>query len=272
MYQAYGVLGRFLGHSLSPKLHNNAFQLAGMNRAYFKWEIMPEDLEVFMRAVRILPLSGISVTIPYKEDVMSWLDYISPDARGIGAVNTVYWENNSLCGTNTDYLGFLAPIRDMYFDSALVLGAGGACRAVLFGLKHLNVNKILLCNRHMDKALSMAGEFHVQAMPWEDRHRISADLLVNTTPLGTAGHWENHTPWENDLFPFQAVYDLVYNPLQTRLLRQARIKGVQTVSGLSMFVHQGLEQFRIWTGQDFDPAWAEQVLTRYLSSSASNEN
>ena len=265
MYQAYGVLGRTLGHSLSPFLHNCAFQAAGMKRVYLKWEIEPGDLGVFMRAVRILPLSGASITIPYKEDVVEYLDHISPEASGMGAVNTVYWHADRLCGTNTDCSGFMAPIEDMHLDSALVLGAGGASRAVLYGLKRMGISNIYLTNRSGKKALAMAGEFNVKSIPWDERYRLKADLLVNTTPLGTAGDLQELTPWESSIFPFETVYDLVYNPLQTRLLQQARAHGAHTVSGLSMFVHQALQQFKTWTGQGFDPGWAEDLLRRKIS-------
>ncbi|WP_291319582.1 shikimate dehydrogenase [Desulfonatronospira sp.] len=265
MYQAYGVLGLTLGHSLSPFLHNCAFQAADMKRVYLKWEIQPGDLGDFMKAVRILPLSGASVTIPYKEDVMKYLDYVSPEAADIGAVNTIYWDKKILCGANTDCSGFMSPIKDMYLDSALVLGAGGASRAVLYGLKRRGISHIYLTSRSEKKALAMAGEFNVKSIPWDERHRIKADLLVHSTPLGTAGDLQELTPWDSSIFPFEIVYDLVYNPLQTRLLQQARAHGAHTLSGLSMFVHQALQQFETWTGQGFDPGWAEDLLRRKIT-------
>ena len=264
MYQAYGVLGRSLKHSLSPLLHNLAFKEAGMRRVYFKWEIEPQDLKAFIRAVRVLHVEGVSVTIPYKEEVFLFLDQISPEAQDIGAVNTIYWKKNSLCGTNTDWQGFLAPIKATRFESALVLGAGGACRAVLYALKGLGVKKIMLTNRSEDKAISLAREFGVDIISWSDRHKIRADLVVNTTPLGTVGPMQEQTPWEKEEFPFKAAYDLVYNPLQTRLLKQAEKAGAQRVSGLDMFVFQALEQFRLWTGQGFDPAWAVNLLSQKI--------
>ena len=265
MYQAYGVLGQNLGHSLSPFLHNSAFQAAGMKRVYFKWEIEPGNLGDFMKAVRILPLSGASVTIPYKEDVMEYLDHISPEAADMGAVNTIYWHRDLLCGTNTDCKGFMAPIEDLHLDSVLVLGSGGASRAVIYGLKELKIRRIFLTNRSEKKARDLAAEFNVKSIPWDERYRIKADLLVNTTPLGTAGDMQELTPWDSSIFPFETVYDLVYNPLQTRLLQQAREHGAHTVSGLSMFVHQGLRQFKTWTGQGFDPEWAEDLLRRKIT-------
>ncbi|MFP4455093.1 MAG: shikimate dehydrogenase [Desulfonatronovibrio sp.] len=266
MHQAYGVLGYPLGHSLSPYLHNQAFKKSGMDRCYFKWEIKPDQLSDFMRAVRVLPLSGVSVTIPYKEEVIPFLDEISPEARAMGAVNTVYLLNRGLGGTNTDYLGFMAPLKGLGFKSALVLGAGGAARSVLFGLKELGYNQVYLCNRNQDKARALAERFDSECVSWSERKNFSSDILVNATPLGTSGDNEDKTPWDFSELPFELVYDLVYNPLKTRLLRQAEDKGIATVSGLSMFVHQAREQFRIWTGETFDPQWAENILQEKLTA------
>lgn len=265
MHQAYGVLGYPLSHSLSPYLHNQAFQKSGMERCYFKWEIKPDQLSDFMQAVRILPLSGVSVTIPYKEQVISFLDEISPEARVMGAVNTVHLHNGGLAGTNTDYMGFMAPLKGLGFKSAFVLGAGGAARSVLFGLKKMGYIQIYLCNRNQDKARMLAEEFEVKCVAWSERKKFATDILVNTTPLGTSGDNEGKTPWDFPHLPFELVYDLVYNPLKTRLLRQAEDKGITTVSGLSMFVHQAREQFRIWTGETFDPQWAENFLHEKLT-------
>ncbi len=266
MHEAYGVLGSPLGHSLSPFLHNSAFQKHRMNRCYFKWEIAPDALPDFMRAVRILPLSGVSVTIPYKEQVMPFLDIITPEAVEMGAVNTVYHDKGRLAGTNTDYLGFIRPLEGLGLESALVLGAGGAARSVLYGLKILGVERIFICNRSRDKAEIMAEQFEVQTADWTERGSLASDILINTTPLGTRGDYEHKTPWDFKGFPFKAVYDLVYNPVRTKLLRQAEGFGVMTISGLSMFVHQAREQFGIWTGEMFDAQWAEDIIVSHISS------
>lgn len=268
MYQAYGVLGFPLGHSLSPYLHNAAFERHGMKRCYFKWEVESHRLGDFMRAVTLLPLRGVSVTIPYKEKVMSYLDEITPAARDIGAVNTIWVEQGKLKGDNTDYLGFMAPLEGLDLTSALVLGAGGASRSILYGLRRLGVSRILICNRNMGKAEKLAHEFGIESIDWSQRENINADVLVNSTPLGTKGNNQDRTPWEFEHFPFKIVYDLVYNPLQTRLIKEAEQKGIHAVSGLSMFIHQAREQFRIWTGEVFSPDWAEDLLGKKLSENS----
>lgn len=266
MCQAYGVLGYPLGHSLSPYLHNSAFELHNMQRCYFKWEIRQDDLEAFMRSVRILPLSGISVTIPYKENIIKFLDEITPEAQAMGAVNTVYQNNGILVGANTDFIGFMEPIKHLPLQSALVCGAGGAARSVIYGLKKLGLESICLCNRSTGKAAELAQEFKVDHILWEDRHKYEADLLVNTTPLGTSNQDQDLSPWEIKKLPFKVVYDLVYNPLETVLLKQAASNGAVAVSGLSMFVHQAAEQFRIWTNEKMNTEWAEKLLREKLGS------
>ncbi|MFW5730485.1 MAG: shikimate dehydrogenase [Desulfonatronovibrionaceae bacterium] len=263
--QAYGVLGFPLGHSLSPYLHNMAFRKLGIPGCYFKWEIAPGDLEQFMSSFRLLSLSGLSVTIPHKESIMDMLDQVSFEAGEIGAVNTVYRHKDLVVGTNTDYAGFLGPIQSLDLSSALVLGAGGASRAVIYGLKKMGCSKIIISNRTEMKAWKMAEEFGIEHAPWSRKGQCRADLLVNTTPLGTAGAGGPQNPWDQDELPFQVVYDLVYNPLETPLLKAARQNRLTTVSGLGMFVHQALEQFRIWTGQSFDPNWAEDLLGSRLT-------
>jgi shikimate dehydrogenase len=271
MYQSYGVLGYPVTHSLSPFLHNQAFQKLDLECRYFKWEITPDDLADFMQAVRDLPLSGVSVTIPHKEEVVFFLDRVSPEALEIGAVNTVYHQDGELWGTNTDYLGFMAPLKGLEIESALVLGAGGAARSVLYGLKKMGATRVYISNRNRFKADKLAGEFEVQSLDWSDRGDAEADILINTTPLGTSGENESRSPWSFEKLPFRVVYDLVYNPLKTRLLEQAEEKGITALSGLSMFIHQAREQFRIWTGQSFEPEWAERLLRSRLTGKQSPE-
>ncbi len=219
-------------------------------------------MPVFMVAVRTLPISGVSVTIPHKQTILPYLDLLTDRALKIGAVNTLYWENGKLIGDNTDIIGFTTPLTliQQKINSTLILGSGGASRAVIAGLKELSISKIYLTNRTEEKAKSLAREFDLDVVAWEERHGVEADLLVNSTPLGMRGKWESHSPWTGSLSRFKIVYDLIYNPLQTRLLGQAQKEGCKTISGLSMFVYQALEQFRIWTGQEFSPDEAMEFL------------
>jgi shikimate dehydrogenase len=184
--------------------------------------------------------------------VIPLVDEVTDRARTIGAVNTLYWRDHKLVGGNTDALGFLAPIRRRTFASALVLGAGGASRAVLAGLLELGVRDVFLSNRSPQRARDLAEEFGVRAVDWDERTACDAELLVNTTPLGMAGENKSATPWPAQAFSKgQTAYDLVYNPMRTRFLCEAEAAGCATVDGLSMFIGQAQAQFGLWTGNEF---------------------
>ncbi len=267
-----GVVGYPLGHSLSPLLHNWALQSLGAAGAYFSWPVEPKELTAFITAVRTLPIAGASVTIPHKEAVMPMLDAVSESASRIGAVNTLYWNKGKLFGENTDVAGFVAPLQGRDIESALILGAGGAARAVLAGLAGLGVNNVQLANRSASKAGQLAAEAQhvwgmtVQTACWEDRKECSPQLLVNTTPLGMRGERERETPWQAEwCCKGQIAYDLVYNPLQTQFLAEAESAGCETIDGLAMFVGQAAKQCELWTGKQMDQAVAHELLARELA-------
>ncbi len=252
----FGIIGHPLGHTLSPALHNWGFAQFQLPAVYMAFPLPPERLADFLTAFRTLPMQGASVTIPHKEAVMPLLDEVAPRARTVGAVNTLYWKGERLIGENTDVAGFLAPLRAVRapLRRVLVLGAGGAARAVLAGLTEcadeLGVEQVLLTNRSPERACALAAPFGTQVVPWEARTQTGANVLVNCTPLGMAGDNEAQTPWPAASFGPQGglAYDLVYNPLRTRFLREAQAAGWQTLDGLHMFVAQGVAQFRLWTG------------------------
>jgi len=231
------------------------------------WPTPKERLGDFIVSARTLPISGVSVTIPHKQKVMGFLDGVSDRAKAVGAVNTLYWQEGALLGENTDVYGFMGPLKGLSRmpGSALVLGSGGAARAVISGLKELGVREIFAANRTHERALSLARDFGISAVPWEDRHKCVAELLVNATSLGMAGDEQDLSPLsETCLSPNQTVYDLVYNPLQTRFLRDAEHSGCRTIDGLSMFIHQAAAQFRLWTGKDFSLDQGTALLASIL--------
>lgn len=246
----YGIIGHPLGHTMSPALHNSGFNKFSLDAVYMAFPTPPEKLSEFMDNFRKLPMYGASVTIPHKEAVMEYLDSITPRAQKVGAVNTLYWENDLLVGDNTDVLGFMQPLttRENKGSKALVLGAGGAAKAVLAGLQELGVEDITICNRSPERADKLAEQFAVTAIDWESRGTADTDLIINTTPIGMAGEHVEKTPYEADMFKETGVaYDLVYNPLETAFLRTAAAAGWETIDGLHMFAAQGAEQFRLWT-------------------------
>jgi shikimate dehydrogenase len=268
--ELYGILGHPAGHSLSPFIHNWGFAAKGLDKSYHRFDIAPEKLSTFMTCVRTLPIHGLSVTIPHKEAMLSFMDELTPAALKIGAVNTVVrTQSGRLLGDNTDVTGFLAPLREQSLcpATALVLGGGGAARAVLHGLRQLGSTTFVSC-RNQEAGTALARVMGATFVNWESRSTVRAELLINTTPLGMQGHLEDASPWPFSLADCRACYDLVYTPHVTRFLAQGRAQGVRVISGLDMFVHQAAAQFRRWTGQPLPLPEATVRVASRLSSRA----
>jgi len=250
----FGVVGHPLGQSLSPLIHNWGFAAHELPWTYLAWDIPPGHLPHFSVALRTLPISGASVTIPHKRSIMPYADRLTQTALGVGSINTLYWLEGELWGDNTDLTGFLSPLladRDN-IGSGLILGAGGAALACIQGLRQLNVARIEVSARDASKARALANEQQAVAVPWEHRGNREADILINATPLGMKGKARDSLPLDPTPDRFPLVYDLVYNPIRTRLLRRAEEAGCRSISGLSMFINQAREQFRIWSGLDLE--------------------
>ncbi len=263
----YGIIGPPLAQTLSPLLHNWGFERLGVAASFTAFPTPPERLGELLHAVRALPVSGLSVTIPHKEAVMPLLDRLTPLAGRTGAVNTLSWQDGELTGHNTDVEGFLAPLAGLERKpgSALLLGAGGASKAVLAGLGELGITDVTVCNRDFSRAQAMAGRFGVNAVAWERRDTVDAELVVNCTPLGMTGKAKDASPMPEGCWSAgQIAYDLVYNPLDTLFLRQARAAGAATVDGLAMFAAQGAAQFKLWTGLELPMDEARALLARAL--------
>jgi len=263
----YGVLGWPLAQSLSPLLHNCGFQTLGIPSVYLRWEVPPQKLPAFMDSVRLLPISGCSITIPHKVSIMPLLDRIDETARLAGAVNTLFWEGETLCGSNTDVAGFLAPLEGMELTDApiLLLGAGGAARAIAAGLRLRGCRTVHVCTPSDTSHLPLAEEFGLTPLCWEQRYSMAARLVINATPLGMRGKHEDESPYDFSRAPCPngLAYDIVYNPLETRFLREARATGRRCIGGHEMFYAQGDAQFRLWTGQPLPPA-AQEALNNAL--------
>lgn len=255
-----GVMGWPVAHSRSPRLHGYWLRRYGIDGAYVPLPVRPED---FVRAARALPLlgfAGANVTVPHKEAALALVDEAAPEAKRIGAVNTlVVREDGSLLGRNTDGYGFLENLRQgapgwrPEAGPAVVLGAGGAARAVSVALLDAGVPEIRLLNRTAARAEALAADIGgaIAVRPWEDRARAlaGAALLVNTTTLGMEGKPPLDLPLDG-LPPEALVNDIVYQPLETALLRRARSRGNAVVDGLGMLLHQGRPGFAAWFGVD----------------------
>lgn len=245
----YGITGFPLGHSISPALQNWAFQERRFPGVYLAWPEPPEKLGAFFQAVRTLPVSGGNITIPHKEASIKYLDHVSARAKSIGAVNTFFWRDGELWGDNTDITGFLGPLKGRSFKSALILGAGGAARAVIAGLKEIGTPEIIITNRTFAKAQELAAFFGAEALPWDERGKPRADLIVNATSMGMSGRQEDQNPYEESWMRGREglAYDIVYNPPQTLFLKAAEASGWKTENGLAMFVGQARAAFALWT-------------------------
>lgn len=250
----YGIIGSPLAQTLSPLIHNAGFQSLGIPAAYFKWEISPDKLDNFMNALKTLPIDGCSVTIPHKKAIMRYLDGASEMAALAGAANTVFWRERELYGENTDASGFLKPLEKMDLARAdgLILGAGGAARAVAAALKAKGCSNVRVASRSGESRRELAERFNFQAIDWRDRYEKPANLIINCTPLGMKGKYIGETPYDfakAERAEAGVAYDLIYNPPETGFLREARQYGYATISGVEMFYCQADEQFRLWTGR-----------------------
>jgi shikimate dehydrogenase len=270
--QFIGVIGYPLKHSVSPDFQQAALNYCKLDMRYEAWEVKADDLPSAINRLRQPQNLGANITVPYKEAVIRLLDRIDDFAGLVGAVNTVVNRDGRLVGFNTDAVGFLRALReDAGFEpenkEVLILGAGGAARAVSFGLLQEKVSALIIANRSLAKAKNLAGALAKQAANSKMKTEIAAvplqsanlekvvvqcQLIVNCTTIGMkCSSDEGQSPLASRLIHKDAlVYDLVYNPSQTPLLRMAKAAGAKTIGGLPMLVYQGAASFKMWTGRE----------------------
>ena len=267
--QLVTLLGHPVEHSFSPRLHNAAFRAQGVNAAYVATPVRPAALDAAVAGLRALQFLGANVTTPHKEAVLPLLDAVTDRARAVGAVNTIVRDEDTdrLRGDNTDIEGFLQPLDEaaggaLNGASMLVFGAGGAARAVVYGLlTHYDPDRLTIVARRPEQAEGLAADLAEHAL--SDALRVSSfeeatlsvrtsRLIVNATPLGMAPDRRGQTPWPNpvDFSADHVVYDLVYTPEETRLLRDAAAEGATPIGGLDMLVEQAAAAYRQWTDRD----------------------
>ncbi|MBW2495226.1 MAG: shikimate dehydrogenase [Deltaproteobacteria bacterium] len=249
--QLCGIALHPAGHTRSPAMHNAAFAALGIDAVYLAFDVPPEDLSAAISGVRALGMRQLAISIPHKERVIELLDDVDETARRIGAVNTVTRRGAKLVGSNTDWLGAVRAIEDVTAVAdarAVVLGAGGAARAVVYGLRARGADVTVL-NRNRDRARQLCADLEVEASgPISALENTPHDILVNTTSVGLDGDESPVDPsW---ICPTAVVMDAVYQPPETRLLRDAAARGARTIPGKWMLVHQAAEQLRDWTGLD----------------------
>jgi shikimate dehydrogenase len=244
----YGVVGYPIAHSLSPTMHNTGFAAIGLNAIYLAFE--NRNIEGCIQAMRVLNIKGMSVTLPHKFSVIPLLDEVDSLAQKIGAVNTVVNKDGHLRGYNTDAVGALRALEEkieLPGKSCLMVGAGGAARAIGFILSEKGV-KLKVTNRSVERGESLARSLGCPFMPLDSLKEPMADLLIQTTSVGMSPRRKECLVPEGILREGMVVMDIIYNPLETALLNLAKARGCVTINGLSMFIHQGAEQFRLWTG------------------------
>lgn len=262
--QLIGLIGWPVSHSFSPAMHNAALAALGLNWVYVPLPVPPTRVGNAVRGLPALGFRGVNITVPHKQAVMPFLDEISPAAMAIGAVNTILveQENGRLIGSNTDWRGFLADLAALEVEpggrDCLVLGAGGSARGVVYGLKQAG-GRVTVLARRVEQAQRLVTDLGdgsvLDIQPLEQLSKVAAEvdtpLIVNTTPLGMSPLVEE-SAWPDEV-PIPAgsfVYDLVYNPPVTRLMRQATNAGCRTSNGLGMLLRQGAASFTLWTAME----------------------
>lgn len=255
--RVYGVVGDPIAHSLSPAIMNAAFRRENVNAVYLA--LHAKTLKDLLTCVREIPIHGISVTMPYKEAILTHLDNTDAHTTKIGACNTVVRaQDGKLYGFNTDAAGIVRPLerRLNTLEGAriLVIGAGGAARAAVFGLKERG-SEVYILNRSLAAAKKLAHQARARIIKRPDLKKIAFDVIINATPVGMGNTRE--TPLQDKEINARYVFDMVYDPAETRLLKLAKERGAQIIPGIEMFVHQAARQFEIWTGK---PAPWDEML------------
>lgn len=253
------VIGNPVSQSLSPLLHNTVYANEGVDAIMLAFG--NPSVENLATAIRTLPIHLAAVTMPHKQTIMPLLDEIDEEANAIGAVNTVINREGKLKGYNTDMRGIADALKGVRLAEApvLLIGAGGAARTVAYLLKKEGA-KIYCVNRDRAQAEDLTSAFGGTIIEEKDFSSIGFDVIVNATPIGMKPNTDA-TPFPEEFIrPDSAVFDLVYSPLETKLLKSAKARGARAISGLTMFLAQGIEQERLWLGKDIDPARYESVL------------
>jgi shikimate dehydrogenase len=276
-----GIIGDPVEHSLSPVMHNAAIANLGLDYIYVPFPVKPGDLATALAGFNAVNLIGFSITIPHKQEIIPLLTEISEDAANIGAVNTVWRTASGWKGTNTDAEGFIAPLKAMNRDwsktTPVILGHGGAARAVIAGLANLGCSEIHVVGRNIDKLARFYQSWNhapkitalLKIHNWNNLSSLipAADLLVNTTPVGMSPNAET-SPVEASLMqklkPKAIAYDLIYTPNPTQFLKLAQAQGIMAIDGLEMLLQQGVVALQIWLQQPVPVEVMRDSLKEYL--------
>ncbi|MDJ0729196.1 MAG: shikimate dehydrogenase [Crocosphaera sp.] len=277
-----GIIGHPIEHSLSPVMQNAAIEHLGVDYIYIPFPVKPENLAIALNGFATIGVMGFNATIPHKQAIIPLLSEITTTAQLVGAVNTVWRTETGWKGTNTDVIGFLAPLKPLNRPwntiKPIILGNGGAARAVVVGLAELGCPEICVVGRDQDKLDKFKQSWHnseltasITVHSWDELSGLvsQSQLIVNTTPVGMFPHTEN-SPVDSHLwkkFPSTAIaYDLIYNPSPTQFLKDAQQHGLNIIDGLDMLVYQGAAALEIWLQQPVPGEVMSQALKQYLFS------
>lgn len=264
----FALFGNPVGHSLSPRMHRSAYEEMGIPAWYEAFRV--ESAGEIVPMMKSLGIDGASITLPFKEAVIGSLDEITASARAIGAVNTIINREGMLIGDNTDWIGLVRDLKDyvqIKGKTFAVLGAGGMARAAVFGLLQEGGIPVIF-NRTQERGAALARAFNSQSMPLASLDDFRAEALIQTTPVGMAPNTDQSPLKREIMTNFSYVMDAIYNPLTTKLLRDAQEMGCLTINGVGLFVHQGAEQIRIWTGREPPLATMRQTVLAALHERA----
>jgi 3-dehydroquinate dehydratase/shikimate dehydrogenase len=270
----YGVIADPVGHSLSPHIHNAAFEDCGIDAVYVPFRVPADALNEFMADAPRLGIKGLSVTIPHKEAIARHLTKVDPAVKSIAAVNTVVFDDSDVIGYNTDYNAAMdclehaigeigaspSPLKN---KRVLVLGAGGVARPIVFGLRKRGALPTI-ASRTLSRAERLAKVYEARAVDWEARHRVNCDVLINCTPIGMHPNVDESPIHKTFLKPSMLVFDTVYNPESTLLVKEARSRNSLVVTGVEMFVRQAMLQFFLFTRQEAPADLMREVLKRTI--------
>jgi len=274
-----GLIGNPVEHSVSPEMHNAAFEKLGLNFIYLPFRVTPENLEKAILGMRGLGMVGFNVTMPHKASIMKFLDEIDKTAEKIGAVNTIVNKDGKLLGFNTDGPGALWAFQEAGVNfknkKVVMLGAGGAAKAIAFYLMSL-IKKLVIAGKTREEAQSLAKDlkkyFKKEIKGIENntdnlRQELkNAQILINATPIGMAPDI-NSMPIKTELLRSNlTVFDSIYNPIETKLLREARKIGAKTINGVNMLVYQGAEAFKLWTGKNAPVELMKKIVIKRLKN------
>ncbi|WP_244834634.1 shikimate dehydrogenase [Clostridium sp. BJN0001] len=262
----YGLFGEKLGHSLSPEIHNTFFKICNIEGAYKLFEVEKENLKDAVLGLKALKIKGANVTIPYKVEIMKYLDFISDEAKKIKAVNTVCLKDGKLYGYNTDYFGFSDIIRKNNIDidkkTAMVLGNGGACKAVITYLLDNNIEKVYLISRRKNTENDF-DDNRVILKTYDEISDIKGKVLINTTPVGMYPNCGKSVVDEDIIRNFDVLIDIVYNPAETEFLKIGKKLNKKVYGGMTMLIGQAIKSEEIWQEKEFSDSYVENLYKKF---------